>query len=217
MKIKVALAEDNNRLAISIKENLNLFKDDIEFVFRASNGKELLELLQKEIAVEVILMDIEMPVMDGIKATEIVKQNHPQIKVIMLTVFDDEERIFQSILAGASGYLLKDESPDKLLEGIKMIMEGGAPMSPSIAFKALNLLRNPERIIEKDKTEIQSLSSREIEVLEQISKGLDYSKIADNLFLSPFTVRKHIENIYKKLQVHNKVEAVQKAIKNNLI
>ena len=217
MKIKVALAEDNNRLAISIKENLTLFNDDIEFVFRAANGKELLKLLQTEIAVEVILMDIEMPVMDGIKATELVKQNYPQIKIIMLTVFDDEERIFQSILAGASGYLLKDESPDKLFEGIKMIMEGGAPMSPSIAFKALNLLRNSERKIEKDKTEIQSLSSREVEVLEQISKGLDYIKIADNLFLSPFTVRKHIENIYKKLQVHNKVEAIQKALRNNIL
>ena len=216
MEIKVAITEDNNNLAVSLKEKLLLFKDEVTFSFRANNGKDLIEKLKENHAVDVILMDIEMPEMDGIEATEIVSRNFPMIKIIMLTVFDDEEKIFNSIKAGASGYLLKDETPLKILEGIKMIMNGGAPMSPSIAAKTLTLLRNPNRAIENNSTEDFSLSAREIEVLEQISKGLDHIKIANHLFVSPFTVRKHIENIYRKLNVHNKVQAVQKAIKHKI-
>jgi DNA-binding NarL/FixJ family response regulator len=217
MEIKVAITEDNNNLAVSLIEKLLLFKDEVTFSFRAKNGKDLIEKLKENHAVDVILMDIEMPEMDGIEATEIVSRNFPMIKIIMLTVFDDEEKIFNSIRAGASGYLLKDETPLKILEGIKMIMNGGAPMSPSIASKTLTLLRNPNRTIENNSTEDFSLSAREIEVLEQISKGLDHIKIANNLYVSPSTVRKHIENIYKKLEVHNKVQAVQKAIKHRII
>lgn len=217
MKIKIAIADDNQMLASSIEEKLRMFSDDIEFMFRVNNGEKLIKTLKKNSDVDVILMDIEMPLIDGIKCTQIIKDLFPYIKIIMLTVFDDDEKIFQSIQAGASGYLLKDEKPEKLIEGIKMIMEGGAAMSPIIAYKTLNLLRNPVNIKEKIDEEVLSLSAREIEVLEQISRGLDYTKIAANLFISPSTVRKHIENIYKKLSVHNKVEAVQKALRNNII
>ena len=135
----------------------------------------------------------------------------------MLTVFDDEDKIFRSIQAGANGYLLKEESPDKIRDGIKMIMTGGAPMSPVIAAKALEILRNPDlsKITHQDKT--VSLSKREIEVLELISQGLGYREIADKLFISPFTVRKHIENIYRNLHVSNKMLAVEKARKHRII
>lgn len=135
----------------------------------------------------------------------------------MLTVFDDDENIFKAIQAGADGYLLKEVNAQDLYNGIKETMEGGAAMTPSIAMKTLKLLRNPLDLKSSLELDNVKLTAREVEVLEQLSKGLSYSLIADNLVLSVGTVRKHIENIYKKLQVHNKLEAVQKAKKNNLI
>jgi DNA-binding NarL/FixJ family response regulator len=136
----------------------------------------------------------------------------------MLTVFDNDENIFNAIKAGADGYLLKEVNPKDLHQGIIETLNGGATMTPSIALKTLKLFRNP--IVFEDnsiKTEEINLSVREIEVLEQLSKGLTYNVIAENLFLSVGTVRKHIENIYTKLQVHNKLEAIQKAKNNNII
>ena len=162
-------------------------------------------------------MDIQMPVMDGISATEIVKTKYPHIKIIMLTVFDDAENIFNSILAGADGYLLKDENAEQLYQSIMEINNGGAPMSPSIALKALKLLRNPMEIHPSKSTGNFELTKREIEVLEQLSKGLNNNEIGDNLHISPGTVRKHVENTYRKLQVHNKVEAVNLAKKEHII
>ena len=158
-----------------------------------------------------------MPVLDGIETTQVVKQKYPHIKIIMLTAFDNDENIFNAIKAGADGYLLKEINPQDLHDGIVDTLNGGAAMNPSIAMKTLKLLRNPSSIDnEKDKEEL-SLSKREVEVLEQLSKGLSYTVIAENLILSPSTVRKHIENIYKKLQVHSKIEAVQKAKRHNII
>ena len=134
----------------------------------------------------------------------------------MLTVFDNDENIFNAIRAGADGYLLKDVNPHALFGGIVETLNGGAAMNPSIALKTLKLLRNPVSFEDVAKEEI-NLTSREIDVLEQLAQGLSYTVIAENLFLSPSTVRKHIENIYSKLQVHSKLEAVQKAKRNNLI
>jgi len=217
MKIKIAIAEDNDFLAASIKEKLELFENEIEFKFRGKNGKDFLEKLDENHNIDIILMDIEMPEMNGILATEIVRQKYPQIKTIILTVFDDEENIFNAIQAGAMGYLLKDETPNSIMDGITMIMNGGAPMSPIIAAKSLEILRNPNRVTFDEKKEDFSLSKREIEVLDQLSQGLDYNEISENLFISPSTVRKHIENIYRKLQVNNKMKAVKKALKHNII
>jgi len=134
----------------------------------------------------------------------------------MLTVFDNDENIFNAIKDGADGYLLKDVNPHVLFNGIVETLNGGAAMNPSIALKTLKLLRNPVSFEEIAKEEI-NLTSREIDVLEQLAQGLSYTVIAENLFLSPSTVRKHIEHIYSKLQVHSKLEAVQKAKRNNLI
>jgi len=212
--ITLALAEDNEFLASSLIDKLNFFADEVKLAFRAKNGKDLLVKLENFSNIQVILMDIEMPIMDGITATQQVKEKYPDIKIIMLTVFDDDDKIFNAIKAGAMGYLLKEESPEKLIDSIKMVINGGAPMSASIAAKTLQLLRNPNNI---KPSEDYGLSSREIEVLECLKKGFDYNKTAEILFISPFTVRKHIENIYRKLQVHNKIEAVQKAINHNII
>lgn len=216
MKIRLAIADDNSFLISAVKEKLSFF-DDLEVRFTGLNGKEMLEKLEVNQNIDLILMDIEMPIMNGIEATRLIKQKHPQIKIIMLTVFDNDENIFNAIKAGADGYLLKEINAGDLHSGILETLNGGAAMNPSIALKTLKLLRNPSSIENISELEEIKLTKREIDVLEQLGKGLSYTKIADNLILSTGTIRKHIENIYRKLQVHNKLEAVQKARRNNLI
>lgn len=216
MSVKIAIVDDNTFLISTVKEKLSFF-EDFNVKFTAMNGSELLTQLELNHNLDLILMDIEMPVLNGIESTEIVKNKYPHIKIIMLTTFDNDEHIFNAIKAGADGYLLKEINAKDLHDGIIDTLNGGAAMNPSIALKTLKLLRNPLSIEnEKDKEDIK-LSNRETEVLEHLSKGLNYMNIAENLFISAGTVRKHIENIYKKLQVHNKLEAVQKAKRNNLI
>ncbi|PHQ28320.1 response regulator [Leeuwenhoekiella nanhaiensis] len=216
MPVRIAIAEDKFYLAQSLKEKLSFFKDfDLRLI--AENGQILVEKIREQPHVDLILMDIEMPVLNGIEATAIVKDEFPHVKIIMLTVFDDDLHIFNAIQAGADGYLLKETPPEALKTGIEETLAGGAAMTPAIAMRTLKLLRNPDAVTHLDKQEEIQLSQREIEVLEQLEKGLSYTKIAENLVVSPSTVRKHIENIYKKLQVHNKLEAVKKARNNNLI
>lgn len=217
MSIRILIAEDNSRLARTLIDKLNLFDDQLSVRGWESHGKALLQHLEVDAHVDLILMDIQMPVLDGIETTRVVKQKYPQIKVIMSTVFDEENYILEAIMAGANGYLLKDERPDKLMEAITEVMDGGAPMSGSVARKALNLIRYGAREETAESAVDFNLTKREIEILEQLATGLNYNQIAENLFISPGTVRKHIENIYQKLHVHNKVEAVQIAIKNRLI
>ena len=216
MQIKIAVAEDNNFLAKSVVEKLSFF-DELSFKYRATDGNDLLQKLADNHNLDVILMDIQMPGVDGIEATQMVKKKYPHIKIIMLTVFDDESKIFQAIKSGANGYLLKEIDAQSLHKSIVEVVNGGAPMTPSIALKTLNLLRNPIEVEDQNTLEKIKLSPRETAILEQLSKGLNYNEIAKNLIISPSTVRKHIENIYKKLQVHNKMEAVLKAFKHNLI
>ncbi len=218
MKIRIAVIDDNNFLIKSVKEKLSFF-EDISISFTANNGLECMDKLNENRQTDLILMDIEMPKQNGIEATALVKQKYPQIKIIMLTVFDDDENIFQAIQAGADGYLLKDTEPQELYNAITQTLEGGAVMTPSIAMKALNLLRSPlaEETDADETEETIKLTSREVEVLEQLSTGLPYTSIAENLIVSPSTVRRHIENIYQKLQVHSKTEAIALAKKKRFI
>jgi DNA-binding NarL/FixJ family response regulator len=216
MNIKIAIVDDNSFLIKAVKEKLSFF-GDLQVKFSAIHGSDLLIKLENNHNIDLLLMDIEMPILNGIETTEIVKQKYPHIKIIMLTVFDNDENIFNAIKAGADGYLLKEINAEDLHNGIVETLNGGAAMNPSIALKTLKLLRNPIEIDNKLEQENIKLTKREIEVLEQLSKGLSYNLIAKNLILSTGTIRKHIENIYKKLQVHNKLEAVQKAKRNKLI
>ncbi len=213
--IRLAIVDDNAFLRKAVAEKLSFFSN-LSCRFTASDGRELLSKLDENQNLDLILMDIEMPVMNGIEATAAVKQKYPQIKIIMLTVFDNDENIFRSIKAGADGYLLKEVNPEELYRGIIDTINGGATMTPSIALKTLKLFRNPVDFA-MEKCEEIKLTTRETEVLEHLSKGLKYDNIASNLFVSVGTIRKHIENIYTKLQVHNKIEAIQKAKNNNLI
>lgn len=212
--IKIAIAEDITKLAEALKEKIE-FGVEFKISSISSNGKELIERLEKNHAVDMVFMDINMPVMNGIEATEVIASRWPNIKVVMCTVFDDDQNIFDAIMAGASGYILKDEPPAKVHRAIYEAIEGGAPMSQMIAKKALSLLRNgmPRQEVSED----FELTKRELEVLEQIAKGLSYDQISDNLFISYGTARKHVENIYKKMKVHNKIEAIEKAKKGGIL
>ena len=214
--IKVILVEDNFFLQKALEEKLSNFSD-IVVKDTAQNGEEAIAILEKNHVVDLILMDIEMPVMNGIKATEIIKSKYPQIKIVMITVFDNDDNVFNAIKAGADGYLLKETKAEKIHQAIQETLAGGAVMSPSIALKTLQLLKNPRVFESSEATEMVELTTREIEVLEQLSKGLKNKIIAENLFLSAFTVKKHIENIYRKLQAHNRIEMIQKAKQNKLI
>lgn len=212
--IRLAIAEDNTFALKAIVEKLKS-SNTITVKLTAFDGAELLQALEKDPVVDIILMDIQMPELNGIEATRLVKQRYPQIKVVMLTTFDDDEKIFEAIMAGASGYLLKDEHAEHIIQSLCQAMEGGAAMSSGIALKVLNLVRHP--FSASIKSETFGLTKREIELLEQLKSGLSYEQIAGNLFISIGTVQKHISNVYGKLQVNNKVEAVQKAIQHRLV
>ena len=214
--IKLAITDDNSFLIKATQEKLSFF-ENFDLKFSAFDGKNCIEKLEKNHNIDLILMDIEMPIMNGIEATQIIKNKYPQIKIIMLTVFDNDENIFNAIKAGADGYLLKEVNPKDLQQGILDTLNGGATMTPSIAMKTLRLFREPVNFENTGIKDEVNLTTREIEVLEQLSKGLKYNDIAENLFLSSGTIRKHVENIYTKLKVHNKLEAIAKAKNANLI
>ncbi len=179
MKIKIAIADDNTFLINAVKEKLSFF-DDLSVKFIAMNGADLLGKLENNHNLDLILMDIEMPILNGIEATEMIKQKYPHIKIIMLTVFDNDENIFNAIKAGADGYLLKEINAKDLHDGILETLNGGAAMNPSIAMKTLKLLRNPVDFTIKQ--EDIKLSEREVQVLEQLSTGLSYNALLKILF-----------------------------------
>jgi DNA-binding NarL/FixJ family response regulator len=214
MPINIAIAEDNSFALKTLMDTLEPHPE-IKVKHTAGNGSELLRKLKVDRNVDLVLMDIEMPEMNGLEATAEVKSRYPQIKVLMLTTFDDDQNLFNAILAGASGYLLKEDAGRGIVEAIVDTLSGGAAMSPAIALKTLQLVRQP--LNASGKTEDFNLSDREIELLTQLKNGLTYEEIGVNLHISYHTVRKHIENIYRKLEVNNKVEAIRKASDNRLV
>ncbi len=192
-------------------------KPGVKITMSAFNGQAFLYVLPTLNQLpEIIFMDIDMPVMDGIEAVKQAKVLFPQIHFIMITVFDDEERIFAAIQAGASGYLLKDESIANLHLAIDNVLEfGAAPLAPAIAKKAYNFIQNQKK--ETSLPEATPLSSREMDILNCLAQGKSYTIIADELFISPHTVRKHMTNIYEKLHVNSKVEAVRLAMQKKWV
>jgi DNA-binding NarL/FixJ family response regulator len=214
---KIAIVDDKQPNRVSLNERISA-AHEYEVVFMAVNGQDFLDRMKAcraEQMPQLVLMDIDMPIMDGIEAIKQAKKVYPDLKFLMVTVFDDDDKIFEAIKAGASGYLLKDEPSTVIAHSIKEVLEfGGAPMSPRIARKALNLLMNasikqPQAQDEDDNV----LSKREMDILKLMVDGCDYKVVAEKLFISPHTVRKHIANIYEKLQVCSKVDAVKIAIK----
>ncbi|MCE1155395.1 MAG: response regulator transcription factor [Bacteroidales bacterium] len=212
MPIHLAIAEDNSFALSALQKRLNDYPE-ISIKLIARNGRDLLDQLAAHHTVEVVLMDIDMPVLNGVDATAELKKRYPHIKVIILTMFDDDELLFNAVMAGASGYLLKEDSATQIHQCITDTLAGGAAMSPAIAMKTLQLIRQP---LQRE-THDFGLTERETELLHQLKNGLTYEEIASNLHISYHTVRKHIENIYRKLNVTNKVEAVRKASDNRLV
>lgn len=220
MPVRIQIVDDNATLLRSISRNLAVF-EEIEIVCTATDGQHAVSqaIIHQP---QVVLMDIEMPGIDGIEATALLRAKLPDTKVLMLTVFDREDKIFEAIKAGASGYLLKDERPSRIVQAIEEVLDGGAPMSPGIALKTLNLLRQQTIVISNETLNLKpvrppadfSLSAREIEILEQVVDGLTPQQIGDKLFISAKTVRKHIENIYEKLHIHSRIDAVKLAEQN---
>ena len=211
-KISVGLVEDNPTIASGIWEKLSL-SEDIELVLKAINGKDLFRQLKKIAVPEVFLMDIEMAEMDGITTTRLLKEKYPSVKILILTMFDDDSKLFEAIKAGASGYLLKDEKTHKIINSITEVLEGGAPMSPAMAAKALDLLRQGSNDLHiQSVSKSAELTIRENEILEWLVRGLNVKHISEKLFVSDKTIRKHLEHIYQKLQVKGSREAVAKVI-----
>lgn len=203
--IHIAIVEDDNE----IRQTLQLILDGSSgFACKYSfpDAESAITSIPT-LPVDVVLMDIDLPGKSGIEATRDLKKKSGAIDFIMLTVQSDDDSIFESLCAGASGYLLKDTNPADLLVHIKEVHDGGSPMSSQIARRIINSFR----IIENP------LSERETEVLKLLSQGYNYKDVAEEIYLSPHTVKTHIKNIYSKLHVNNRAEAIYKAIKQKLI
>lgn len=211
MNIKVALCEDNTDYRESLQQYIDS-RDGFETVWSLGTAHQLIDRLAVNTP-DVILMDIDMPEIDGIEATHRVKAGYPPVNVLMLTVYEDDDKIFRAILAGATGYLLKRTPPEKILEAIQEVFEGGASMNASVVRRVLSFFNNANR--GDDANEYQ-LSGREKMLLKCIVQGDSYKLIAHHCNISIGTVRFHINNIYKKLHINSKSEAVVKALRERL-
>jgi DNA-binding NarL/FixJ family response regulator len=208
MNIRIVLFEDNNRMRESLVYLINN-TENYEVVGDYSECTEAAGIALKY-KPDVVLMDIDMPGESGIKGVAYVKEARPETAVIMYTVFEDDEKLFQCLCAGANGYLLKKTSPAKLFDAIREVMEGGAPMSPSIAKKVLSVFQN-------SKINKYNLTARETEVLQWLTKGHSIKMIASQLFISYDTTRSHLKNIYQKLHVNCGKEAIAKVLSEKII
>lgn len=218
-KTRLALAEDN---AVNRKTFLQKISTlpQYDLVFVAENGDQCLEELKglpDKLLPEVVFMDLEMPHLNGIDTIRLAKSLYPQVHFLVLTVFDDDDKIFEAIRAGASGYMLKHEPAATLHEAIINVLEqGGAPMSPAIARKALKLLSSSAPVpagAQEDHLP-PAITEREKEILQYTVNGWDAKRIAATINISTLTVRKHIANIYEKLHVQSKAQVIQMAHKN---
>ena len=211
--INVAIVEDND----TIREGLSALVNGTTGYKSVGAYRDCESFLAKleTLDVNVVLMDIALPGMNGIEGVKEAKKLKPDIDILMLTIYEDSEKVFDALCAGACGYLVKKTPPSKLLEAIKDVYEGGSPMSSQIARQVITAFKESKDV--KDESPDYKLSSREKEVITLLASGNNYQQIADQLFISVDTVRHHIKNIYKKLHVHTQSEAVAKAIRKKLI
>ncbi len=214
METKIVIYEDNHDLRESLYALLN-GTSGFEVVGAFTNCSSILSQLT-HLQPDVILMDIDMPIKNGIEGLKIVQANFPEINVIMLTVFETNDYIFDAIRAGAVGYLLKKSSPVEIIKAIEEVKNGGTVMTPSIARKVLHFF--PKEAIKKEEsTEIEQLTEREMEVLNLLTKGFTYRMAAYELGIGTETVRTYIKRIYNKLHVHSNTEAVAKAMGRKMV
>ena|ERR1700744_5473811 len=204
--IRVAIVEDNQVLSKSM-EQLFAQTDDIRCVAVINNLLNAVSVLSKA-RPDIVLMDIGLPGISGIEGVRTLKNNFDNIQILMFTVFEDDDKIFEAIREGASGYLLKKARPQEIISAVRELNQGGSPMSPSVARRVIQFFHG-EQPLKKDDFQ---LTTREKEILFSLVDGLSYKKIADKYFLSVHTIRKHISNIYEKLHVHSKSQAVARVL-----
>jgi DNA-binding NarL/FixJ family response regulator len=213
--IRLAIIDDDEKLAQTLKKELLEFTD-IQSVLIYTSGLKFFKELQKLLPSdrpEIVIMDISMGFPnEGIQVTQQVCTMFPEIQVVMFTISDTDELVFEAFQAGAMGYLLKNEKPSFILKTILDVYHGGAQMSPSIARKTITFLTAPfrKRTITSEKSDAGVLTARELEILRLVEKGNTYEQIGNILFISTHTVKKHMMNIFSKLQVNNKIEAIKK-------
>lgn len=215
MPIRIAIFDDNK----DVRESISLLlQTENDFVV-AGVFSHVLDCIKdiKESGPDVVLMDIEMPEMTGIEAVRLIKKEFPDMQVLMQTVFEDDDRVFESICAGASGYILKNQADTKLIDAIKELQEGGSPMSPSIARKVLTKMQVIQEHVVPQAAPDYNLTAREKEVLACVVNGLSYKMIADHLSISHETVRTHVKRIYNKLHVASLTEMVSKTMKERIV
>jgi DNA-binding NarL/FixJ family response regulator len=223
LSIRIGIVDDKQVNRTTVKEKLIKYPE-VELVLEAKNGEDFLLQLKETPEgkkPQVVLMDLEMPVMDGIQTIALAAPANPEIKFIVLTVFEDNEKIFEAIKAGAHGYLLKDEKAINITEAISQVIEyDGMPMSPVIARKAMEMLKQTTGLPREEKSKPSSdavLSDRELDILKELATGKSYKAIGEKLFISPFTVRKHVSNIYNKLHVDSRIQVISVAQKNKWV
>jgi DNA-binding NarL/FixJ family response regulator len=219
-KVKVVVCEDQPQI---LKNQMKILQDapEVEVIGTALSGEAALELLEKK-QPDVLLQDLGLPRMSGIDVTREVKRRWPEVEVLIFTIFDEEEKVIEAVKAGASGYLLKGASSEKILEAIREVRAGGSIIQPSLARRLLRHFHVPETDSKpppayRQEPPTRPLTEREIEILRLIAKGLSNSEAAGVLHLSRATVRTHLEHIYDKLEVTNRVEAVTEGLRKGLI
>lgn len=205
------IVEDNKKIRDLIQRYLDM-QDELSCPVAVDSVEEMLEYLEEHAEPDVILMDIQLPGMSGIKGISIIKDKYPDIEIIMLTVYHDSHKIFKALRAGASGYLLKHTSLPEIKESIIKLLDGGAPMSPQIARKVITHFQDEAPKKDPD----SNLTPREHDIVNGLVDGLSYKMIADRYDISIDTVRAHIRNIYKKLHVNSKAEVIAKSLKGEI-
>jgi DNA-binding NarL/FixJ family response regulator len=205
MSLSIAIVEDLDAVRNGLKEFISLNTDFI-VIGAYKSGEEAVANLPV-VAADIVIMDINLPGMNGIECIRRVKDKSPGTQFMMFTVYENDEKVFEALKAGASGYLLKNTGLLQIAESVKELHDGGSPMSANIARKLVNLFRDKS----KEASPMDVLTNRENEILLLLSKGLLYKEIADQLHITPGTVRQHIHKIYEKLHVQNRTEAINKA------
>jgi len=203
MPIRVSIVEDLTEVREGLVELIQS-DEELSMVGSFKDAETAVEKLPA-LRADIVIMDINLPGMSGIECIRTIKEKCPDTEFMMFTVYENDEKVLQALKAGATGYLLKRTEPKRIVESIKELNQGGSPMSSNIARKLLTLF-----VHEKTKTKKEALSDRENEVLQLLADGLLYKEIAERLFIGHGTVRQHIHNIYEKLHVHNRTEAVNK-------